>query len=110
MRITSDLFVSQLSRRLFIAGAFAAVVRRGADAAGAVFVVARSRDGALRLFGPAVQSLSGESGARRFMEEAASDEAALDARFQREARFDPDFWVIEIETDTPEDFIDIVEG
>ena len=110
VRITSDLFVAQLSRRLFGAGEFAAVMRRGAEAAGAIFVVARSRGGGLRLFGPAVQTLSDETGARVFMEEAASDEAALDARFQKEARFDPDFWVIEIETETPETFIEIVEG
>ncbi|MBO0905968.1 DUF1491 family protein [Jiella sonneratiae] len=109
MRITSELFVSQLSRRLFAAGGFAAVMRRGAEAAGAIFVVQRGRGG-VRLYGPAVQSLSDEEGGRRFMLEAAEDEAALDARFQREARFDPDFWVIEIETDEPEAFIDVVEA
>ncbi|TFF25129.1 DUF1491 family protein [Jiella endophytica] len=109
MRITSELFVAQLVRRLFGAGEFAAVMRRGAEAAGAIFVVARSRDGAMRLFGPAVQSLSNESGSRRFMQEAASDEAGLEARFEKEARFDPDFWVVEIETDEPETFIEVVE-
>ena len=110
MRITSDFFVAQLSRRLFAAGEFAAVMRRGAEAAGAIFVVARSRAGTLRLFGPAVQSASDETGSRRFMEETASDDAALEARLLKEARFDPDFWVIEIETETPETFIEIVEG
>ncbi|MBO0662409.1 DUF1491 family protein [Jiella sp. MQZ9-1] len=110
MRITSELFVAQLSRRLFAAGEFAAVLRRGADAAGAIFVIARPRSGAVRLFGPAVQSLSSESASRLFMEESAGDDAAIDQRFEREARFDPDFWVIEIETDRPEDFIDIVDG
>ncbi|MEX6506997.1 DUF1491 family protein [Jiella sp. M17.18] len=109
MRITSELFVAQLLRRLFAAGDFAAVVRRGAEAAGAIFVVARGRGGAVQLFGPAVQSLSEDVGGRQFMREAASDDAALDARFAREARFDPDFWVVEIETERPEDFLDIVE-
>ena len=110
MRITSEIFVAQLVRRLFAAGGFAAVMRRGADAAGAIFVVARSRDGGITLFGPAVQSLADDDGGRRFMAEQAADEAALDARFMREARFDPDFWVVEIETDAPESFIDVVEA
>ncbi|WAP69778.1 DUF1491 family protein [Jiella pelagia] len=110
MRITSELFVAQLVRRLFADGSFAAVMRRGADAAGAIFVVARSRDGGITLFGPAVQSLAEDDGGRRFMAEQAADEAALDARFLREARFDPDFWVVEIETDAPESYIDVVEA
>ncbi|MCQ0988842.1 DUF1491 family protein [Jiella marina] len=108
MRITSELFVAQLVRRLFAAGEFAAVMRRGAEAAGAIFVIARSRAGEIRLFSPAVQSLQGDTGARQFMEEPASDDAALETRFQREARFDPDFWVVEIETETPELFLEIV--
>ncbi|MCB8838861.1 DUF1491 family protein [Aurantimonas sp. VKM B-3413] len=109
MRITSDLFVAQLVRRLFAAGDFAAVVRRGAEAAGAIFVVARGRSGEITLFGPAVQSLSAETGGRQFMRERAEDEAALEKRFESEARFDPDFWVVEIETERPADFLDIVE-
>jgi len=109
MRITSDLFVAQLVRRLFAAGEFAAVMRRGAEAAGAIFVVARGRSGAVALFGPAVQSLQDEMAGRQFMREPATDEAALEARFAREARFDPDFWVVEIETDEPARFLDIVE-
>lgn len=110
MRITSELFVAQLVRRLFAAGGFAVVARKGADAAGAIFVVARNRAGAIQLFGPAVQSLSDDSGLRQFMPEPVDDEAALEARFAREARFDPDFWVVEIETDDTPTFLQIVEG
>jgi hypothetical protein len=109
MRVTSDLFAAQLVRRVFSDGGFAAVERRGAEAAGAIFILVRQRDGALDLYGPAVQTHSAEDGGRRFMREALADEAALEARFQREARFDPDFWVIEIETSTPERYLEIVE-
>ena len=41
MRVTSALFVSALVRRAMVGGAFAAVTRRGASEAGAIFVVAR---------------------------------------------------------------------
>lgn len=108
MRITSQLFVAHLVRRVFGDGGFAAVIRTGADMAGAIFVVERRRDGALALYGPAVQSMADEAGGRTFMREAAEDEAGLTARFEREARFDPDFWVVEIETDSIENYIDIV--
>ncbi|MCW7544309.1 DUF1491 family protein [Aurantimonas litoralis] len=107
MRITSELHVAQLVRRLFSAGDFAVVARRGADQAGAIFIVARQPGGAFQLYGPAPQSLSEESGERRFVLEPATDEAALEARLAREARFDPDFWVVEIETRDPEAFIEL---
>lgn len=109
MRVTSAFFAAALVRRVFADGGFAAVERRGAEAAGAIFLLARHRDGTLDLFGPAAQTHSAEDGGRRFMREALADEAALEARFQKEARFDPDFWVIEIETSEPERYIEIAE-
>lgn len=108
MRVTSDFFVAQLVRRVFSDGGFAAVVRKGAEAAGAIFILRRGRLGEIALYGPAAQTHSSDDGGRRFMAEALADEGAPDARFAREARFDPDFWVIEIETDDPERYIEIV--
>ncbi|KAB0679964.1 DUF1491 family protein [Aureimonas leprariae] len=108
MRITSELFVAQLVRRAFGAGGFAAVVRKGAEAAGAIFVISRARGGAVTLFGPAVQSFAADDGGRRFMRESAIDDAAVAARLEREARFDPDFWVVEIEDLAPDDFLAVV--
>jgi hypothetical protein len=108
LRITSELFVAQLARRAFGAGGFAAVVRKGAAAAGAIFVVARNRDGSVALFGPAAQSLAADDGERRFMRESAADDEAVAARFEREARFDPDFWVVEIEGMPPEECLTLV--
>ena len=110
MRITSELFVAQLLRRVFADGGFAAVSRKGAAEAGAIFVLARERSGAVTLFGPAPQSLREDAGGREFLKEPASDEAVMELRFVREARFDPDFWVVEIETDAPEGYLDLVEA
>lgn len=108
MRLTSEIFVAALVRRVFSEGGFAAVERRGAEAAGAVFVVARDRTGGLQLFGPAPQTLALEGGGRAFLREAARDEAELAKRLEREARFDPDFWVVEIETESPETYLTLV--
>ncbi|MER0239590.1 DUF1491 family protein [Fulvimarina sp. MAC8] len=110
MRITSDLFVSQLTRRVFNDGGFAAVERKGAEEAGAIYIVTRNRLGEVTLYAPAFQSLVEESGTRAFVREPLTDEEAFKARFEREARFDPDFWLVEIETNEPEKYLDIVEG
>ncbi|KHJ54917.1 DUF1491 family protein [Aureimonas sp. OT7] len=110
MRITADLFVAQLIRRVFADGGFAAVERRGAEAAGAIFVVVRHRDGSVQLYAPAVQALADEDGERRFMTEPQKDPEALAKRFEREARFDPDFWVVELETDDVSRYLMLAEA
>ncbi|WP_137932173.1 DUF1491 family protein [Mesorhizobium comanense] len=100
MRVTSDLWVSALVRRVFSAGGFAAVVNRGATEAGAVFVLARGRLGDVALYGPAPQTSydSAKPDDRFFSLLAAGDDAGvLDARLEREKKFDPDIWVVEIE-------------
>lgn len=113
-RLTSEFFVSALTRRVFNAGGFAAVMRKGAAEAGAVFLVFRGRDGLCRLVGPAPQSGYGEksgygeetgSGAgvgRRFSVVAEGlDDEALGKRIERESRFDSDVWFVELDTATP---------
>jgi hypothetical protein len=109
MRVTSDLFVAALVRRIFSSGGFAAVGKRGAHEAGAIFLTLRHRDGVLSLYGPAPQSDygTGKPSDRRFVpmiEAAEQDE--IDKRLAKEGRFDPDYWLVECEC-TPELFNDI---
>lgn len=111
MRVTSDFFVSALMRRAFSSGGFAAVERRGATEAGAVFLRRRGRMGENWLYGPAPQSDYGEGKPieRRFVLLIdAGDEDAVGARLAREMRFDPDLWLVELELDDQK-FADMVE-
>ncbi|MDX8503049.1 DUF1491 family protein [Mesorhizobium sp. VK4C] len=103
MRVTTDLWVSALVRRVFGAGGFAAVVKRGATEAGAVFVLSRGRLGEAALYGPAPQtSYDSAKPDERFFTllDFGDDAAAFDARLEREKKFDSDIWVIEIEAGT----------
>ena len=99
MRVTSEFWVSALSRRVFAEGGFAAGLRKGAAEAGAIFVGARGRDSTLALFGPAPQSdyAAGKPDERGFSRLSAATQDEVDSKLEREARFDPDFWVVEIE-------------
>ncbi len=100
MRVTTDLWVSALVRRVFSAGGFAAVVKRGATEAGAVFVLSRGRLGEVALYGPAPQtSYDSAKPDERFFTllDTSDDSSAFDARLEREKKFDPDIWVVEIE-------------
>jgi hypothetical protein len=100
MRVTSDLWISALLRRVQSLGGFGAVLRRGAGEAGAIFIVCRSRLGEMTLYGPAPQIAyeEGKPQDRRFSRMlGGTDEDALTARLDKETRFDPDLWIVEIE-------------
>lgn len=100
MRLTTDFWVSALVRNVFRAGGFAAVVRRGATEAGAVFITIRNRLGQVTLYGPAAQASydTAKPNERLFtvlIDEGEGD--AVDQRLAKEARFDSDIWVVELE-------------
>ncbi|AYG65580.1 MULTISPECIES: DUF1491 family protein [unclassified Rhizobium] len=108
MRLRSDIFVSALVRRLFARGDFAAVERKGEEQAGAIFIRQRFRDGSETLYAPAPQSLfDGEGSGMRLFEIRSERKEPQDIRetLDRELKFDPDLWIVELETD---DIADIV--
>ncbi|OJJ11214.1 hypothetical protein BKI51_15215 [Alphaproteobacteria bacterium AO1-B] len=105
MRVTSELFVSALVRRIFSENGFAAVTRKGNAEAGAILIVLDRLDGTFDLYSPAPQSFfnddAGQGDGGRLFEktlEAAAREA-VDKRLESEARMDPDFWVVDIEAE-----------
>lgn len=100
MRVTTEIWVSAMVRRVFSGGGFAAVVRRGAAEAGAVFVLARDRSGEVTLYGPAAQTMydTARPDERLFSQlEPGGNAEALERRLEKESRFDPDIWIVEIE-------------
>lgn len=100
MRLTTDFWVSALMRNVFRQGGFAAIVRRGATEAGAVFVTVRNRLGQTTLYGPAPQASydSARPEDRLFSVLMRDEEGeAVEQRLAREGRFDPDIWVVELE-------------
>ncbi|WP_417684694.1 DUF1491 family protein [Roseibium sp.] len=99
MRITSDFFVTALVRRIFSENGFAAISRKGAPEAGAIFVVVDRLDGSFDFYGPAPQAMFMEQPQGRLFEQvlAKAQRDAITQKLEREARMDPDYWVVEIE-------------
>jgi hypothetical protein len=112
MRLKSGIWVAAYLRRCNIEGAFAAVRRRGADEAGAVFIKINRLDGTGTLYGPAPQSAFDEArpADRIFTAALGRDkpapEADIEARLGREIRFDPDVWIVEVEDRAGRHFLD----
>ena len=107
-RLRTDIFVSALLRRVAVEGGMGAVVAKGFAEAGAVHVEWRWR-GAVGLLAPAPQTEQGDDGERLFVRiEDVADEAAIRERMERERRFDPDGWHVEIEGVDPAGVLTIV--
>ncbi len=109
MRLKSAIWVAAYIRRCNVEGAFAAVRRRGAEEAGAIFVKLNRLDGTAELFGPAPQSFFDTARpADRLFSRCLPEtpEAKIEERLTRELRFDPDIWIIEVEDRAARHFLD----
>jgi hypothetical protein len=100
MRLTSEFWVSQIMRRVFNDGGYAAVMKKGAGEAGAIFIKQQFRDGTASLYAPAPQTdydtdKPQERGFSLVLDKVGA--AEIDAKLGREMRFDPDLWAVEIE-------------
>lgn len=111
-RLKSAIFVAAWLRRYMAEAGFAALRRRGAEEAGAVFVRIDRLDGTVDLYGPAPQSLlEADDGERRFLPllQAAMPAEAED-RLARELRYDSDLWIVEGEDRRGRHFLDLAAG
>jgi hypothetical protein len=114
MRLKSGIWVAAYLRRCNVEGAFAVVRRRGADEAGAVFIIVNRLDGSATLYGPAPQSAFDEAQpAERIFAPVLGGatpvpEADIEARLTREIRFDPDLWIVEVEDRAGRHFLEQV--
>lgn len=102
MRLKSGIWVSAFLRRHQVEGRYGAVIHKGAEEAGAVYVIVNHLDGGLHLFGPAPGPAYDDEGERRFALElgGATTAAAVDALVARRRASDPDIWLVEIEDRT----------
>lgn len=98
-RLKSAIWVSAYVRRCFVAGLFAATVKKGAEDAGAIFVMIDRLDGTVRLLGPAPGSSISDDGARRWINETKGFVPRVDALaiLARRKRGDPDLWIVDVE-------------
>lgn len=103
MRLAAGLWVQAYIRRLQLADIPAYVTAKGDATAGSVIVKIA------RLDGTAVaksRSFDMETGVRIWMVLAEGPEHDVDASLTRQRSFDPDLWIIEIESRDGRDLLD----
>jgi len=94
-RLKAGIFVRALIRRAQVAGAQAAVVRMGSEEAGAVIIRVARLDGTCLLLNQA-RAGDGELVWSRPLGDW-TDEARANAWSDKQVKFDPDLWIVEIE-------------
>jgi hypothetical protein len=95
-RLKAEIWVKALIRRCEVEGASAMVVRRGDATSGVVLIKLNRLDGAAQVLTPARAG----DGSFQWLSGTGTDpvpEAAADAYIERQRKFDPDLWVVEIE-------------
>ena len=93
-RLASGLWVQAYLRRLEIEFIPAYVLARGDETAGAILVKLSPLDGTAKLF----QRVMAMDGARPWDILTEGPEPEVDAAIARQRSFDPDLWVIEVES------------
>jgi hypothetical protein len=95
-RLKAEIWVKALIRRVELEGAAAMVVRRGDATSGVVLVKINRLDGSATVLTPTRDG----DGAFLWLAGTGADpvpELEADAYVERQRKFDPDLWVVEIE-------------
>ncbi len=103
-RLKAGIFVRALIRRAEVAGAQAYVARHGAEEAGAIIIKIARLDGTCLVLDQARRG-EGELVWVKPLGDSA-DEARANAFFEKQIRFDPDLWIVEIEDREGRTFVD----
>jgi hypothetical protein len=100
MRLKSEIWISAYLRVCTARGQQAVLVRRGDAHAGAIFIRVVRLDGTSDLFGPAPAGYDVAESDRSFVSlfsKGPRSDREVDEFIVRQASFDPDLWVVEVE-------------
>lgn len=103
-RLKAGIYVRALIRRAEVAGAQAFVVKKGSEEAGAVYLKLNRLDGSCTVLGQVVAGEGERVWARPLGE--SCEEAKASAWFEKQRKFDPDLWIVEIEDRQGRAFVD----
>ena len=108
-RLKTSLWVSALVRRINDRGDFCVISRKGDPDAGQIWVEVDHLNGTMSLYSPAPANPDAEG--REFVLRFDRVEATkIGERLAQEAEFDPDFWVVSIETRNNEIGLEVVSS
>ena len=102
-RLKAAFWVQAYLRRLMLENIPAYILAHGDDTAGAVLIKLATLDGEACLF---QRGFDLQTGDRVWQQLEQGTEEQIDTTLQRQLRFDPDLWVIELEDRAGRHFLD----
>lgn len=109
MRLKAELWVKAYIRQCSVNGAYAMVLMRGDDDAGAIYIKINSLDGNARLYTPAPAGFETGDADRMWVEHKDGNpepENNVDDYLNKIRKSDQDFWVVEVEDKDGRSFIE----
>ena len=103
-KLKAAIQIQAIIRRAEVAGAQAFLVRRGSEEAGALFLKISRLDGTFTVLNQARRG-EGELVWTKPLGDSV-DEATAQTYLDKQARFDPDLWILEIEDSQGRAFVD----
>ncbi len=103
-RLKAGIFVRAIIRRAEVAGAAAFVVKKGGEEAGAILLKIARLDGTAMVLTQARRG-EGELVWVKPLGDSA-DDVTTSAFFEKQMRYDPDLWIVEIEDRAGRTFVD----
>lgn len=103
-RLKAGIFVRALLRRVQVEGASAFIVRSGAEEAGSIILIVARLDGTVLV----LNQVRDAKGALAWAKALGgwSDEARAATWCDKQVKFDPDLWLVEIEDPQGRAFVD----
>ncbi len=96
-------------RRCFAAGLTAVVVNKGAPEAGSIYIQVTMSDQLVRVFAPAPGPAYNEKGDRNWSHPLGTEPVSVEKAqeyFARQRSFDPDIWIIDIDDQRGNGFLE----
>ena len=109
MRLKSELWVRAYLRRCQSEGVAGVIARRGDPDAGAIFVCVNLLDGTACLYRPVPAGMAGAETERRWegcFDARPAASAEIEVYLGKQARYDPDLWIVEIDDRAGRHFLD----
>lgn len=108
-RLSTKLWLDALRRQLEANGDFATVLTRGDPTAGAAILVIRGRSGTVSAYARSNMG-DGKTSWRALVSDEEEPSENLAKTLEKQRRYDPDLWIIELDVADPARFIAELPG
>jgi len=103
-KLNAGVWVSAIVRLAQANGDFATIAKKGDETAGQIILVARRRNGHVQVYSRTMNS-RGDYSWTVAIASPPEESIKVNDYLDRQRRYDPDLWIVDLDTDNPERFV-----